>query len=1067
MATWVISPTGLPGNAGTAESPRSWAWAWGNAGNPPQAGDVIELLSGTYAPGNQTINVAGSANLPITFRMRAGQTAPAIIDGALGATNGNVTPRQTGWTLVNGNGRLEYGNGNSGTTRQYVYRKAFSQNIRAVFCDDYVWGRDWNSPGTANWWWVALGDYGHPDPARGNPRGANPDFRLHEPHAHSDGSNDNDSESGSVKVKHGWQGQFKYASGQLDCRFHTAGVMSGSSPAHSVYVVDGEKVALTKLSGSAPSNITIDGGPNKLIRFHRWYRGIYISTGPTNFVLQNCEFRWTAFEAIVVDTTASSGVKILGNRMYGGTPFNHYAGIIGVQNAANCEIGGNEFGCGGHHAIETNGCSGLWIHDNYFHHIAGYAINQRKGTSPNGLVEHNWMHYVGETRQVMAHMIAHGAFDMQVVDWVWRHNEFYRCGHAMKRQTSGLQGSQFYNNTIIECEAEAFYLHSFTGATTRSLNNQFKNNVIHHTSSKPVMLFHEVDLRTDLSGNQIRNNQIYSPNTGGNDFWFLYDDGNPNDSSKDHSNFFSTDQIDGEASGAPGWVTSQCSNNGDTDPLLVSVTTPDFGLQSGSPCINAGTTTDLTASPVAAGAARSWRPPATSTRDIGSREWNGSVAVTGYTGPTTIGGSGGGSGGGTNVAPTLNLTANGVAGSVSGPAPFTVAFDDNASDPETAVGSLTHAWNFGDKNATSGNTVTAAGTAGETQSFTYSHPGVYTAQVTVTDAGGAQTIATRTITVTPRGTGTLLNVSAISGVAYTAGGTGGTAYDPNSGPAKMFDGSTTGATTDSFVRRGVLTAPQYGQVTWPTDRTITRIRVKPRNAAAATPREHVIVLSTLNAASALSAVHSTATWKTLTGAGNEWTEIDFAARSAVRGVRIQENSNSDGSDLMSIDELEIYEATAAPSVKPVIATIRDSAGRSASAGAAATYDFGPAMLLQGKNHLSGDPLARWVGGPLPGETWLEVEFAAASTVKRIQVPYFGADRGLQYTVDYLLGADTSSLAAVTLTGSVASTNRTNGTEAVTESVLATAATGIRLVRIVFKGATLPCCSVWAPTFVDV
>ncbi len=92
---------------------------------------------------------------------------------------------------------------------------------------------------------------------------------------------------------------------------------------------------------------------------------------------------------------------------------------------------------------------------------------------------------------------------------------------------------------------------------------------------------------------------------------------------------------------------------------------------------------------------------------------------------------------GSNQPPQINPTAS----PTTGPAPLTVSFDADASDPDGQIAS--YSWNFGD-----GQTSTQAA-----PTHTYQNPGAYTVNLTVTDNAGAAVHATMIIAVSGGGGG--------------------------------------------------------------------------------------------------------------------------------------------------------------------------------------------------------------------------------------------------------------------------------------------------------------------------
>jgi hypothetical protein len=86
-AAYYVAPTGSSGNAGTAASPWSLAYALSGAGGAIGAGATVWLAAGTYT-GTFTSTLAGTAAAPIVVRAAAG--ARVIVDGSLTVDGADV-----------------------------------------------------------------------------------------------------------------------------------------------------------------------------------------------------------------------------------------------------------------------------------------------------------------------------------------------------------------------------------------------------------------------------------------------------------------------------------------------------------------------------------------------------------------------------------------------------------------------------------------------------------------------------------------------------------------------------------------------------------------------------------------------------------------------------------------------------------------------------------------------------------------------------------------------------------------------------------------------------------------
>jgi PKD repeat protein len=975
----------------------------------------VRFLPGRYV-GAKTINI-GSSGAKITFI--PDQDSDVIFDGATTAIAGGGAAALTGWTPAHGTGTLTYNSGNSGPDVWQLTGQP--GGILAVFADDYVSGTGTiKVPGTSNWWWVCLGNMGNV-----NTDGTNPNFRIHSVvsgNSTDGGHNDTwafNNYGGRTEDMHSWQGQFVSSGSTLYARFH-----STLASNHSIYATTNNSAAIL---ATGRNNIVWDGGVNKRFKFYRWKRGFEL-VNCVGWEIKNCKINWTYRDGIHMD--ACTGFLIDSCIIYGGTFWEHSWGNIYAVGGGQIQIKNCDLAYGQHQGIGLRGHTAAWVHNNTIHHQNGYAVYFQNNNFGH-LIEHNFIQDCGYIDRLYAcHRTPHGAFDYLdgAADCITRRNEVLRCGTGIWKGGGGFNNCQFYNNTFHDIEYDIIHLEEYAANEANScFANRFQNNIgtvitDPPGSRKAFAVFNTLYNQSANSGwnNRFVNNDFYIPTNS--TPWLLAD--LPSGATE-----YTTAQVQG---GTPSWMSGLASGNIGSDPAMVSPNTGNFDIPGGSPCLNTGTQTGLQLQPTIQGAIRSDYPAPSGTVDIGARE-----------------GSGGGGGGGTNNPPTANLTSN----VTTGTAPLVVNFVANGSDDLTADASLGYAWNFGDKNATSGNTVSGTGKATyDARTFTYSHPGTYVAQVTITDGGSLTVVQTRTITVTSGRGGTLMTSTA--GQTITSAG-GGTIPAPGTQtPIKCFNqlwlSNGANLENDSFSQSGLVSspgAPQSVTRQFASATTVTRIRVSGFQWDSA--REHIVVMETSTNGTTWSPVHSTGTWKTLTGSGNEFTECDFAPRSSITHIRVTENSNSAASNFMTLWEIQTYTDSGGGGGGGENTWTAVEAFDSYNTDPVAA--LGPNKVIDGIGPDAGIPQNRWLKGPITVDgTWIAVGYDANKSLKTFEIAFW-KPKSIVYRYDI----DTS-------TDKVVWTNRvsdaTSSTNAYTSHVLG-GAVSARYWRVKFRTtSSVPCAS---------
>ena len=1037
MAIWFCGPTGsaTTGN-GTSGAPCSLNRILGNVAGQsfPVAGDTVRMMPGRYT-GPKTVNINSSGS-PITFIPDS--DADVIFDGANSAVAGGGVTAITGWSLVPnagaGAGVRVYGTGNSGTSWPWVYQVTGQSGILSVWADDYIAGTSGTvkSPGTDNWWWVGLGDmrvYNLDDKNTG--------FNIHGVVggvSTDNGHDDTDGYKSRIEDSHDWRAQFKNEGSTLYARFH----LSGGTLPGLVYASSTNSPAFSAIG---KNNIVFDGGVNRRFKFYRWRRAFQLENG-SGWQIKNCEMRWMQAEGIhMLGFTNSIIDRCL---ILGGNYWEHTYGNIFLQNTTSTEVSNCEMAYGGHQGIALNGSSGCWIHNNEIRHQNGYGVYSEGGI--NILIEHNYIHDSGYIDRMLLHKTPHGGFDiLKGASNFWvRRNEVLRCGTGWWKGGDGHDNCQIYNNTFHLCEYAGFFIDDGQNTEAgKTFGNIIQNNLVDRTvgyagspgTFTPRALWYALYNNATNSGhnNDFRNNSFYTPAAaaGGADQITLGSYDPSNGAPQYPLTLHTVAEIQG--GGAPSWMTGNCASNIATDPLLENGAIGDFDLGVGSPCINVGSQSALELQPTVIGVVRVDYPAVQGgTVDIGARE------------------SGGGGGGGGNTAPTANLTSN----VISGACPLTVNFIANGSDAETVDASLQYAWVFGDPNATSGNTVSGTGKVTyDARTFVYNHPGVYVAQVTITDGGGLTITQTRTITVSsPRG-GTLL--ASTVGNSITSYGGGSIPAPGTQTPEKCYNqlwlSNGANLQNDSFSQSGLVSSPGAPQGVlrqFASAQTVTRIRVSGYRWDS--NREHVLVIETSTNGSTWSAVHpGSATWKTLVGTGNEFTEVDFAPRTLITHVRVTENSNSESNNFMTIWEIQIYTDTGGGggggenTWTPVAAF--DSYNTDPVA------PFGPNKVIDGTGPDAGLPQNRWLKGPIVTDgTWIGVDLGQNRSLKTFLTAFWKPA-----SIVYRYDIDTST-DKVTWTNRVS--NATSATTAYTTNTLG-GAVSARYWRVKFRPtSSTPCAS---------
>ncbi len=1018
MPLYVVSSLGSDTGAGTVGAPMSVNRACGKvAGFTPAPGDIFEIRGGIYA---QALNpvVSGTSSAPITYRFYG--TEHAYFDGSRQATNivtANPDPwvdvaSETGWSLYGGSNAVVAAGSN-------IYSKTASAP-RAIFCDAYQTGM-----GTS----LVAGPYCSLwDMHLTNLYGANPALRIHD----YDSSHDNFNINGQVNNSagdptlraHGPEAQWATTGGAVYIRLFGP---NWNPTSHKLYFGGGG-------NGLVLHNvdyIVIDGG-NQQLHFWRWSTIVDMDNARHCRILNvDACFSWFGATGVFnhCDDTTFQGC-----RLYGAGSFTaHNVETFNSQAAVGQQLLSCDIGWGGHSNGQWRQVTGLTVRNCYFHDSGGHGIMIDKGGNSGHLWEQNL--FVNSGRNSAAagnyptftfcHRMGHIAFKVTALDnSTVRRNLFYNCGMGIGlTYVTGAttSGNRVYHNTIAQCENQAFHLESANAGGTTN-NNICANNIVYNVGldGKPLALGYDIwceimDAGATMGGNKMVYTDFY--NTGRAVKFWVWAYGTPNLTQANgaasvvnsaYPDFFRISSADGY-------------HNLNVDPSFNGSFPNEYRLNSGSPCRSVGTTAYTDSAIVG-------------TPDMGYLEQEN-------TPPPPIGSGGGG--GTTNLPPTISSFSSNV---VAGNAPLVVNFTVQATDDQTAVGSLVIAYNFGDVNSGSN---TASGSGLTAAAHTYSNPGRYTATVTVTDGGSLTATASLVITIGSGVGGTL--ITGIPTNAYASAG-GGTLATAGQTADKIADGrylnsNPAGVLGDnSWSQSGLVTgpgAPQSVTENLQSDRTLTRVRTSFFRWELG--RSATYTLETAPAAGTPWTAICTAR-ASLTGTGNEWDEVAFAQRTLVRFLRWTISANSEGSNYATIWEREAYEVPSGgggPGTKINVVLATDSLGRSSQN----PSDFGPGNCFDQKHTLSGDPVAKWLVGPVDAthQQWVTLDFGSDQSVKTVRIYWDRMRAGRIVTYDILkaINSAPASFSAVL-------SNQSNGVTTFYQEHVFGASQSCRYLRILAK-----------------
>jgi hypothetical protein len=211
-------------------------------------------------------------------------------------------------------------------------------------------------------------------------------------------------------------------------------------------------------------------------------------------------------------------------------------------------------------------------------------------------------------------------FDTMGANSIARYNRIYHNNHSQITAEIG-DAVQLYYNVIYD-NPGGMGISVWSWGSNPVTNTLVYNNTCYGNYGG-IAVWGENTVADDITGNIVKNNIL-----AGNTFAIYATEGGENDGTKGSGNVYEYNALGPEAAnfitwGAAtpdtydAWETAYggTTHSVEANPLFVSTVTPDFRLQSGSPCINAGTdvslTTDYAGNVVPKGALP----------DIGAYEW--------------------------------------------------------------------------------------------------------------------------------------------------------------------------------------------------------------------------------------------------------------------------------------------------------------------------------------------------------------------------------------------------------------------------------------------------------------
>ncbi len=274
-----------------------------------------------------------------------------------------------------------------------------------------------------------------------------------------------------------------------------------------------------------------------------------------------------------------------------------------------CDVHDNySTGITNHGAEATpNGPDGTWIHHNQLYDNGGKGISVTLGT--NSVVEYNTIYGNGSVD--VTDGIRFGSGDLA---------DFYGTGNICRYNTistSTMTGIYIYYETDFQIYYNLIYNNGDNGIQlSHHAGGAVYNNTLYNNNEYPILI-----TQTSPGANVLIKNNVIHTSTNKTYGIFIYDAAvghYTSDYNCIYETYFGRIETGGNYSLAD-WrtATGQDAHSMLADPLFVSTVTPDFRLQSGSPCKDAGVevglTLDYAGKPV----------PINTTPDIGAYEFQG------------------------------------------------------------------------------------------------------------------------------------------------------------------------------------------------------------------------------------------------------------------------------------------------------------------------------------------------------------------------------------------------------------------------------------------------------------